>query len=431
MLYFNILADTGTSSDSEETDKISSNKRKRRKKRKNRSGSDSSTDSSVGDRRELLPASVAASNWNLLASIWPVRDRPENLQREDVVNAIDFSTLLGMAKYKQESSVGAAGGGSKAAFTKDSLPENTYFKEARDNGVKRLHDERFLRLPLTDPKKWWHRIPLNRSHKYKNIPLKFMGCQGQIAEKTIDNAHDRSNAHLLKHFFSENIGINAKPFKKIERKDEDGLSTVFDYLWEEPSTLSHIQDAIVNYQATLHHLWPMDPTAIILLKVLNKYKWINSGDSLKDKVAACTSFFNSVMRENAGRAVRGETVMNFNEQELLLKDILAAHGISGSVPIGRIPKLDPPKPNFNKKQDKLPRQSSGKKPAQNTNKFQVARLGNLGCCYSFNDNVCHNTTKTTAGCKDSMGREFAHNCNRFLANKQAHCLGDHPRHKHV
>lgn len=361
-----------------------------------------------------------------MESIWPLKDRPESLHRDDVVNAIDFTSLLGMAKYHKESTVGASSSG-KASFTKDALPASTYFKEGKDDGVKHLHEARWQRLPLSDLKKWWTKVPLTRTHKYRNIPLKHMGCQGQVAEKTIENMHDRSNSHLLKHFLAENIAVNSKPMKKLERKEDDGLSTVFDYTWEEPATLSQVQDAVLNFQAVLYSLWPMDPTAIIILKVLNKYRWISAGDNLNDKVKAASTFFNAVMRDNAGRAVRGELVMSFDEQERLLKDVLVSSGISSTIPIGRIPKTDV------QRSIKQPQQSFKNPVAGKTSagKFQVARVGNLGVCYSYNDNTCKNATKTTAGCKDAQNREFAHNCNRFITSKQVHCLGDHPRHKHV
>lgn len=360
-------------------------------------------------------------------SIWPVRERPENLQRPEVVNQIEFPTLLAMAKYHKESKVGAATSGAKASFTKDTLPSSTLFREQRDDGVKKLHEARFLRLPLADPKKWWSKVPLSRTHKYRNIPLKFMGCQGQVAEKTIENAHDRAIPAQLKHYFSENISVSSKPFKKLERKDEDGLSTIYDFTWEEPSTMSHIQDAIVNFQAVQFHLWPTDPTGIIITKLFCKYKWIQNAENHKDKVTASTAFFNSVMRENAGRAVRGETLMSFEEQERLLKDVLVSHDIPCSVPVGRIPKLDTSKPF---KRTPEPKQSSSgfKKPGA-TPKFQTAKVGGLGCCYGYNDNTCTNPTRTKAGCKNARGVEFAHNCNKWLTDH--HCLGDHPRTKHV
>lgn len=391
-------------------------KQAKKKRRRRSSGSPSSS--------ELESTETATSNWSLLAKFWPVRERPDSLQRPEVVNMLDFTTLLSMAKFQKETKIGATSHGSKSAFSKDALPSSTLFKEAKDDGVRKLHEARFLRLPLVDHKKWWHLVPLSRSHMYRNIPLKFMGCQGQVAEKTVENAHDRSVAAQLKHYFSANISINTKPLKKIERTEEDGLSTVMDFLWEEPSTMSHVQDAVINYQAVLHHLWPTDPTAIILMKVLTKYKWIQAGDSLKDKVTTCTSFFNSVMRENAGRAVRGETVMNFEEQERLLKDVLVANGISGTVPVGRIPKVET-KP-VKKFADTKPGPSQPKKGPRG-----FARVGGLGCCYGFNDGVCTNVVKTKAGCKDAKGREFAHNCNKVNTQTGIHCLGEHSRQKHL
>ena len=405
------------------------------KKRRAVPESDSSTGGdSDASETELEDASAASSNWSLLASIWPVSERPANLRRKEVVNAIDFNNLLAMAKFQKDTTSSATSSSGKASFTKDTLPGTTTFKEGKDDGVRKFHPARFLRLPLSNPKKWWNKVPLTREHKYRNIPLKFTGCQGQVSEKTIENAHDRSNAHQLKHFFSENIAINSKPFKKIERKDGDGLSTITDYLWEDPSNLSQCQDAMLNFQAVQQQLWPMDPTPTILLKVLTKYKWIQNGDSLKDKVAAATAFFNALMRENAGRAVRGETVMSFTEQELLMKDTLTSHGISCAVPIIRIPKFDPPAHNSKKVNDTRSSSNfnSSRKPSGGGGKFQTAKVGGNACCYAFNDvGGCHSNTQQRNGCKDSSGREFAHYCNLFVQASQAHCLKPHPRHKHV
>ena len=180
--------------------RANSDKKPRKERNKKRKDS-SSTDSDSSGTKELEPAKVAASHWSLLATIWPAENRPDNLQREEVVNAIDFATLLAMAKYQKESRMGAAGNGPKSSYTKETLPSSTIFKENKDDGVKKLHPARFLRLPLADHKKWWHMMPLTRGHKYRNFSLKFLGCQGQVAQKTIENMHHRSYPHLLKHFF--------------------------------------------------------------------------------------------------------------------------------------------------------------------------------------------------------------------------------------
>ena len=387
--------------------------------------------SSESSEHELEPANVAASNWSLLASIWPVDERPENLRREEVVNAIDFTNLLAMAKYNKEVNYSTSSGASKTSFTKDTLPSTTLFKEGRDDAVKKLHPARFLRLPLANPKKWWGKMPTVRSHKYRNIPLKFTGCHGQVSEKTIEAAHDRANAHQLKHFYGENLTVSSKPFKKIERKDDEGLSTITDYLWEDPATLGQVQDAMINYQAVTQQLWPYDMTPTILMKILNKYKWCQAAETHKDKVQAATAFFNSVMRENAGRAVRAETIMDFTKMEQLLKDTLTAHGISCAVPIGKIPRLEPSQQSRKPQERSTSRQGSYKKPAGSGSKFQTAKVNNVGCCYGFNLSGCNNPTQFKNGCKDALGREFAHYCNSFNTQSQTHCLKPHPRSKHV
>ena len=335
-----------------------------------------------------------------------------------------------MAKYNKEVNCTTASN-SKTSFTKDTLPGTTSFKEGKDDGIKKLHPARFLRLPLSNPKKWWGKVPSSRSHRYRNIPLKFTGCHGQVSEKTIEAAHDRANAHQLKHFYGQNVTVSSKPFKKFERKDEDGVSTITDYLWEDPATLGQVQDAIINYQAVTQQIWPYDLTPTILSKVLIKYKWIQNGETHKDKVQAATSFFNSVMRENAGRAVRNETIMDFNEMEQLLKDTLTAHGISCAVPIGRIPRVEQVQAVKKPMEQRPSNRQSFKKPASGSSKFQPARVNGLGCCYAFNDSGCNNPTQLKSGCKDAMGREFAHFCNKYLTQTEKHCLKPHPRAKHV
>lgn len=410
------------------TNQASSAKARRAKKK--RVDIESSTTELSDTDIEEEPANLASSNWSLLNSIWPVSDRPANLQREEVVNQIEFSNLLNMAKYHKELSQSSTSGTSKASFTKDTLPGTTVFKEAKDDGIRKLHPARFLRMPLSNPKKWWHKVPVSRGFKYRAIPLKFSGCQGQVSERTIENAHDRANCHQLKHFHSENITVSSKPFKKIERKDDDGLSTITDYLWEDPATMSQVQDAILNYQAVQQQIWPLDVTPTIILKTLTKYKWVQSADNLKDKVAVATSFFNGVMRENAGRAVRNETIMDFPEQETLMKDTLTAHGISCAVPIARIPKLEPGQ--YNKKMvEQRPQPRNFNKKPDRSNKFQVAKVNGLGVCYGFNENVCKNPVQLGKSCKDAQNREFAHFCNKWVHANEAHCLKPHPRHKHV
>jgi hypothetical protein len=64
-----------------------------------------------------------------------------------------------------------------------------------------------------------------------------------------------------------------------------------------------------------------------MLRVINKYKWINVATDLKDKVSVITAFFNAVLQDNAGRSVREETILSFKEQEEIMKLSLTAHNL--------------------------------------------------------------------------------------------------------
>ena len=136
-------------------------------------------------------------------------------------------------------------------------------------------------------------IPAARSHVYKTIPLKFSGSQSKLMEKTIGFLHDRAKALPIKNFHLQNACVAAKPMKKIKRKDAEGLVTLFDYSWEEPSSLAEFTEALINYIAAMQQLWPLDPTGIIMLQLINAYKSISVAYELKEKVV----FYNKTLAE--------------------------------------------------------------------------------------------------------------------------------------
>jgi len=115
---------------------------------------------------------------------------------------------------------------------------------------------------------------------------------------------------------------------------------MYDYAWEDPCTLAEVTDSILNYITILHQLWPLDPTGTMILRVINKYKWISVASDLKDKVWVITAFFNGVLQDNSGRSVRKETILSFKEQEEIMKMSLIAHNLPSTVPTGRIQRHD-------------------------------------------------------------------------------------------
>ena len=155
-------------------------------------------------------------------------------------------------------------------FSRDLVPKTISFKKQDDDGVKVLHEARFLRLPLSNLSDWWGNVPITRPHLYKNIPLKFFGAHNMVSDKTIGNLHDRAKPQTLINFFSQNVCVAAKPVKRIERKGSDGLEMLYDYAWEDPCSLAEVTDSMLNYITILHQLWPLDPTGTMMLRVINK-----------------------------------------------------------------------------------------------------------------------------------------------------------------
>lgn len=263
-----------------------------------------------------------------------------------------------------------------------------------------------------------------------------------VSDKTIGNLHDRAKPQTLKNFFSQNVCVAAKPVKRIERKGSDGLEMLYDYAWEDPCSLAEVTDSILNYITILHQLWPLDPTGTIMLRVINKYKWINVATDLKDKVSVITAFFNAVLQDNAGRSVLEETILSFKEQEEIMKLSLTAHNLPNSVPTGRIPRHDQDQGNKGKRFSNMNPPSSnqsynrtnnrnnsgryntgnhinGKRP-NNPNTRPRASFNNLGVCYSYNNNNCKNTP-SQHGCKNG-NQDLAHVCNVWVEAQKSFCL---------
>ena len=69
---------------------------------------------------------------------------------------------------------------------------------------------------------------------------------------------------------------------------------IYDFAWEDPASMAEVTESLVNYMTALHQLWPY------------KYKWVNMSNNLREKVSVITTYFNTVMQDNAGRSVRGD-----------------------------------------------------------------------------------------------------------------------------
>ena len=182
-------------------------------------------------------------------------------------------------------------------------------------------------------------------------------------------------------------------------------------------------------------------------RLINKYKWINVSSNLRENISVITTFFNSVLQDNAGRSVRGETVLDFKDQEDLLKAALVAHNLPSSVPTSHAPRNDndfnrqksrsfpgnfnnsfvqPNNQGFSNRNNQpggvkpnysASTQSNQRKPFSNQPRPR-ASFTNLGVCFNFNNDNCKNPT-TSVGCKHG-NRELVHVCTflTFLKKKK-------------
>ena len=57
---------------------------------------------------------------------------------------------------------------------------------------------------MVNRKRYWHLLPIKRSHTYRRLALEHSGAEGKVSECVIVRAHDRSLPLKIKMFFSSN-----------------------------------------------------------------------------------------------------------------------------------------------------------------------------------------------------------------------------------
>jgi hypothetical protein len=116
-----------------------------------------------------------------------------------------------------------------------------------------------------------------------------------VSEVTIVRAHDRGVPLSIKMFFSGNRTQKSFGCSDTKEAAQD---------WASPKAMWDIQEALLNYADVYAQLWPSDDTPRIISRVLVHYKYgANHKASDSEKVKMVMEFCDSVMRENASRAV--------------------------------------------------------------------------------------------------------------------------------
>lgn len=395
---------------------------------------------------EAYPTDLYSGNWDTLELIWPLEDRPEgHLREKQWINAQPLDTLLkfmdSYQKVQKELS-------SSESVKIDKKPKKIMYEASEDDFFETLHPARFLRFPLCDRDKYWSQVPIEIKDKYRNIDLKSLGAECEVSEKTILKTHNRREILNLKFFSPSNSGVSRGPLVEAKVKDGNKLATYQDYNWVNVTTLKGIKDAIINYGLTKQTLFPYDTSGYCLLKLYNNYHWFPNVGSDYKRSQFVQEHFNQVMESNASLACYGKAPNDYNDMENSLKRLLEQKGF----PNNPTSLLEQTQPNSSNSQtarksvnsfNSAPRSSFSTAPGNSYNsapgpsgqnfKKNVPPIGPGGRypCYDFNNvgKRC-NKFKTNFGCRDQMGKEYAHCCLHFDKLKNSYCFGDHSKQQH-
>ena len=282
-------------------------------------------------------------------------------------------------------------------------------------------DCRFERAPVVERKKFWHLMPVKRSHTFRRLALQHGGADGKVSECVIVRAHDRSLPLRLKMFFSGNRT------QKTLGSGEGNKEAAQD--WETPKAVLDIQEAVANLADVLAELWPADNSARIINRVMVLY---NFGAAIKgseqDRCRMLTEFVDVVLRENASRAVVKDVPLSFRQVKERWGDVVEKLVLSGSGGSqgGKSSQLDGRKSGGGGAQG-----GGGQAKGGVQVKARVARLfqggSSYGVCFDYNRGGVCNRKPGVVGCEDGRGGQFAHVCNFLDPGSNKFCLAKHSR----
>ena len=282
-------------------------------------------------------------------------------------------------------------------------------------------DCRFERAPVVEWKKFWHLMPVKRSHTFRRLALQHGGADGKVSECVIVRAHDRSLPLRLKMFFSGNRT------QKTLGSGEGNKEAAQD--WETPKAVLDIQEAVANLADVLAELWPADNSARIINRVMVLY---NFGAAIKgseqERCRMLTEFVDVVLRENASRAVVKDVPLSFRQVKERWGDVVEKLVLSGSGGSqgGKSSQLDGRKSGGGGAQG-----GGGQAKGGVQVKARVARLfqggSSYGVCFDYNRGGVCNRKPGVVGCEDGRGGQFAHVCNFLDPGSNKFCLAKHSR----
>jgi hypothetical protein len=199
-----------------------------------------------------------------------------------------------------------------------------------------------------------------------------------------------------------------------------------------------VQLAVFNYVAVLRSLHPIDYSGLVILRVLMEAAWAENLGNEKQKVAVMKKFFEEVVRENSGRAVRKEVPLDYEQARAKWLRVVASccpqvgglQYVQLAQPAATAGRSDQTaaaaKPDQTKGQKGIGRGGGGIGSLR-----APARYNGLPVCFYYNNkDGCKRQPQGGMACKEG-NNVYAHVCNYlFRANgnqPERHCLAAHSR----
>jgi hypothetical protein len=187
-----------------------------------------------------------------------------------------------------------------------------------------------------------------------------------------------------------------------------------------------VMEALVNMGDIFAELWPLDDSPRILLRILIHYKFAAGlRDSEVERCRIIAEFCDTVLRDNASRAVGRDPPLSFRQAKERWLDVAERYGPVGLVGAHRPGKKDGGKAVAGPVSGGQTAAKGGAAARNRSARFLSGGRSHA-VCFDYNRGACN---RKPAGCgfEDNKGVVFAHVCNYWLNVANKHCLAAHSR----
>ena len=407
------------------TNKEKSNDRNSKKKNKDNNPSKGSKSSSKEVSRNRAVSSVNFLN----SAKWPKETRPPHLEDDEVFNTLSVEAaanhimqwmttkaMMTNNELKEKRSRSMA-----AREKPDEAIKKMKIEAGDDDSVSNFHKQRFkFRTPLTEPKDYWHLMPLKWPEVNKSLYLENIGMDNICSPKTLELLHDRSSPLEIKMFMTININIGRTGVARKQnlRTLEDGSTEVVcadD--WLSPTNINQLMEALDNMVAIWTVMWPGECSMVTLRRAVTKHLAFGEINNVDLRKRMLEALINEVLSSNSSLAARGKPPMEFEKI-----DKLATRYIDNRKHFEKTFKVDE-----NTEEPKEPKKIKSKALLMREEIKELRKAAGSRKTVSGKE-VCF-WYNTSQGCRSTVCR-FEHGCCAVRDGGKDLCGGSHKKSEH-